>query len=436
MKKDWIGIDCIKDELVTASSSCVLIDKDDFKRERSCGCKVEAAIPASVLFIERISLPASVKLGNEKMLKSLLDVKLPISADDCLSVYEPLSDNEVMAFAVRRTDYESYLTKLKEICGCVPERVAPAPLVLWKRLHTEIKKDKNKKGDLILINSADNGITILHGKLSGNRKGGVLSRVVTSPSGDFSAALRALRILISRSKEIQAIYIAGAAAANELREEIEKDFPELKVSLLAAPEYFTVRALAEDGNVNGASLCGNFAKDEFVHPALVNRTYSGMILKLGVAALAVAYLLYSSFMYYAKAKEANDKVDAAVKNAAVVLAGRQISSPPKSRVELMRRAKNEFWTRVDPEIEAFTMPSLTEAIEVALKFAPVREMKFDSFILDNAGLTVSLTSESDDNVASLCGALRDRGYFVKYEKSDVIPLLYKVSVSVTEFTEE
>ncbi len=409
MKKKWIGIDGVANDFFAATARGERIGAGEIRSARSCGCFVEAALPAHCLFIEKLDLPAAAGGKGDGYLDNLLDVKLPIAVEDCQTVYLPCAGSSVFAFAIQSSGYERFLADFEKDAGCRPERVVPAPIVLWNRARRFAKGCDCAGGALIHLHLAKSGSVILIGDTSnGDVLNAELKGVVSLPRADEAFVMRNLKISAARTeRKVSAIFLSGDADTDSFKGPLKEVFPEAMIKIVPDKEIFLAVALANDGERAGDSSFGNFATGKYEHPALTNRRTNKAVLAAATVLVALSVFACSAFAYKLKAYAACRMAGEEVALTANKLSGRVLKQAP---LAAMRVAQNEFAGSINNDVEAFASDSPLSALNIIINIASVKDVKIASVKLNNNMLVAELFTSVPTDLSVFVRELEAVGY--------------------------
>lgn len=420
-KSRWIGIDLSSGVFCAAYSDGTEIAEAVFKTSRKCGCFVAAALPASNLFVETVELPSSAKGNISTYLPGLMDVKLPFPVEDCLLANGVKNGSSALAFAITRVEYLRQLNQFVSIAGAQPERVAPAPLVLWNKAFANARRlFPSGDGVLFHLHASTQSWTLIAGKFSD----GSVQNVLTVGAGDIAAVSRNIRILLSRMAiDSSFISISGDAATDELVGSLNS--LGFNAAAVAEPKTFLAQALAEDAE-GGKSPDGNFAKGEFEHVASVNRRLHRVIASSLFLLLLALGFLFCAVNFKMKTGASLQRVDKELGQIANRFAGRLTGLAGPASIRL---ALNEFDSRQVKAVSLYGEPGPLDALGDIFTFMNVREMTLSSLNLSEGVMTFVCRTSNEGNIDSLKGLLVDSGYSVECRQHDGDGKDYLFSVS-------
>lgn len=422
----WIGVDLSGKTFRAADSNGLEISEEVFKAEHKCGCRVEASLPADSIFTEHVTVPESVGDDIERFLPGLLDVAIPVPVEDCLVVAGPSSETMALGFAIRRDDYRHRINAFAERAGCTPERVAPAPLALWKKVVQDCATNGNSPV-LLHLHAAPDAWTLLSGNAASAKCHLPIPLVATVPAGDVRAALRNFGIFLSRLGVTQGhLTISGDEASTDLANALKALADDSKPVVVGNPRHYLATALAIDGEKSQNSTSGSFARDEFEHPALTNRRFHYHMAALLLPFAASVVFLFSSAYYKMRTSSALDEFERRTSSVAESLAGRKL---PYKGAAALRAACNEFASRRSQSILAFAEPRPIDAIDDIIAFASGRDAKIASFSYDGSIMNVSGRVAAEVDIDVLISNLESAGWTVERSSEPTVPMSFALAIS-------
>ena len=438
MKRPWTGVELAGGAFVTATAAGTEVAADAFRATRRCGCRVAGAIPADCLFFERVELPPSARRNPDRFLPGLLDPRLPVPIEDCLVYAEPDGDDALLAFAVRRDAYAGHLAAFEAAAGCRPERVAPLPAALWRRVvadaSTVFPSQSGRDGStsrppredaaltLLHLHAAANSWTLLAGTAAAH--GGSLRAAVAMPPGDIAAVRRNMSILASRTgAPVARVTISGEAADPKLAEALCGALPDVPVAVVPQPRLYLSIALAADA---AARDDGGFAEGDFEHPARRNRRLHRTAALLALPLLAALAFLAAAAALKVSSSRAVARFDAALGDVAARLAGRPIGRRGPGAVAA---ARNEFEERTSPAVARLAQRSPLDALRTIFAFAGNRSIPVASLVFDGNVLEAVGRAEAESDADALAAVLRSEGFSVESAPLPDAPGGWRIRVS-------
>lgn len=426
LKSRWVGVDLSCEAFYASNGEHNEVLESDFKSTRRCGCYVAAALPASMLFVETIDIPASAKGRVANYLPSLLDVKLPFPIEECLIANDGIQEHKTIAFAVKKIEYQRQLDLISSKIGCLPERIVPAPLVLWRKAYRTTRElYPASKGAILNLHASTSSWTLLSGAIDNGR----LESVLTVASGDIGAIARNVKILMNKMGfTIGYIAISGEDASDKIKAEIESAVDGLTAFVVSRPKAFLAEALVDDARASRA-YDGNFAIGEFEHPASLSRRLNTKVFcAIGVAFLSLLFLTFAIKLKHER-NEALTKFDVSLGELANRFSARSLGLKGPASIQL---ALNDFSERKNPVVAKYGMPSPLNALGEIFTFLEVRSLSVSSMTFLDGALTLVCQLSKDDNAASLKALLEDSGYSVELSPYGGIDGAFEIKISCVE----
>ena len=356
---------------------------------RLLGDRTIVAVPSSALFAERIELPPKASL---EIVKGQLDVRLPVPVEDCLVLSGFRSNgtaSHVMAYAVTRESFGTFLDDFESRFGFQPERVVPEAEALWRKIS---KSSSLGEGCAVHLHASGSPWTLLAGDGNG------LAAMLTVTPGDVASIARNSVILALRLKKtITSFSLSGSKANAKLAEAIQEASSSLscKVRLVPAPADFLAMALAEEGAVLDLSKEDNFRDGTFPHKASFHRLLSRAVwCGLFLVFLGGLALVFAS-AEYSRALKRRSAIEEKLTSVAYDLAGRKLPLTGPAALEM---ARTEFTQRLNPVVENFTDNQAFASIALPLDLALTRNLTFSSIQVDGSLARFSGKALSEDDI--------------------------------------
>lgn len=397
----WVGVDLIHPSAPAAAAwrvpgglRGVDLPPGSWRELRRDGRRCAVALPMGRVFTERIEPPAAGRRRAARLVRGMLDLRLPVPVESCEVTVVPERRSRPPAFLAFAVPREALVAALaaNAAAGCPAERLVPAALPLWRRLT---RLAPPPAGALqLLLHAEAGGWTLLAGR------GAELWSCLTLAAGDVTGAGRAAQVYMQRwQPEAARLHLCGPAADEPLAAALSAlPLPApLVIVLDKAPGLFLARALAEEAALAGGGAAGNLRCGEFAHPALRRRLARRE--RLAAAALVAASLLLLG-VHATLLRDASRRlreIDEELTRQAAVLAGRSLPARGAAVVELARR---ELETRLNPQVEAFGEPHILGHLPRLLRLAALRGISFSRLEAEERRLTVAGRAPGEADVAA------------------------------------
>lgn len=405
MKSTFIGIDFSQDDFSAFDSNGKRLSLEEVRKKAPTGKNTAISVGLEMLFAETITLPSQIKGSVNKYLSGLIDVKLPVSIDECQVVSMKVAKDRYMALAVRFSDLDRILERFTSLALFRPQRIIPEPFLLWIEAYKLSKGDKN--GDaVLLLNAGTDAWTAIIGEADSADAAQGLRALTTTPKGDIAGAIRNIKILVNKSGlSPKRLLLTGKSADATLKEALQDGLSSLEVNIVHNPGDFVAKALAKarDGIYDEI----NFAYGKYEHEALADKRQRSLVIS-SMSLIAASVLLLCCSIYHKsitslRLKEADEKF---VKCATLLL-GRTINARGPHAVTM---AENEFLGSIDPIVDAFGKESSLSALKTIFQFSIVRSIKIDSFTYTDGIISVKCLAEATADINALCNELERIGF--------------------------
>ena len=336
------------------------------------GADVRVCAPLRSVVTEFLTPPPMPRSRQEKILPSLLDVKLPFPADKARSVFSFTDDGHVVAETVRDSDMDEILEKCGEL-GMNPEAVVPPVSAFWEQAGREAPEWASAARRILCV-AGEVSSLIIFGDSSGIRSCSVFG----SSSGE---APRRARLSAGGGLDGAAVFLSGARSA-----EAERDFTAsrtgAKVMCAASPEFFGARAAAY-----AACPGSNLRTGPYVHPVVVKRRCNAVLRASAALFMSGVLMTASGMAYMMKARSLRNESSSQLSLMLDTVAGYRVTSKGE---RALQDARSSFAERAELSVRnaAFSLVS-SKFLPDCLDLCASHGIRLEHMDLSLDGLSVS-----------------------------------------------